>query len=460
MALGKRKRKRKSKTETGWRPDEYGYDAIALHFDEQPESLSIAMKAFSGFDLANLDEAIGIVLAECASSRSVGLASSDDHRSISASSLVRRANRREFLVGPVAVSDERLPNGTSRRIQTNVLHLVRERDDAPVAVLLAVKSPYERGWAVGAIAGSSERAASLLARISVIAAERRAFRGASFSVRVDCYGQVSIEPRPVPKISAEDIVYPATLRDRIERATIRFERHAPALRSAGIHLRRGLLLYGPPGNGKTLAAMYLVSNLSGRTTIVVESGGLDALDAACQLARSLSPATIVIEDVDLVGSRREMQVLGANATLSHLLDQMDGFREDADVLFVLTTNRAEHLEPALAARPGRIDELIEVPLPDADCRLRLFELYARRLPHDIADWSDAVAQSDGVSAALIKESLRRAALLAFDRGAARVSPDDLSNAIAELVPMHFRHAAHAASGAEASFCPPILDDEP
>ncbi|MBL9148108.1 MAG: 26S protease regulatory subunit [Phycisphaerae bacterium] len=443
--MGHAKRGRKAKKRAGWRPDEFGYDAIALHFDARPEGLSVASKAFEDFDLVNVDDAVRAALEEFSSVEVVGLAASDDYRSITPASIVRGSNRKNFLVGPYTIRDEELPNGTRRNVRTNVLYLCRERDDqTPVAVLLTRAERYEGGWSVGVIAVSPERAASLLTRLVSSASKRVAFRGTAFSVRVDCHGRASIVSRPIPPISGDHVIYPASVRDRIERTTIRFERHGSALRKAGVHMRRGLLLYGPPGNGKTLAAMYLVSSLPARTTIVVESGGLDALDLACELARSLAPATVVIEDVDLVGSRREMQMLGANATLSHLLDQMDGFRDDADVLFLLTTNRAEHLEPALAARPGRIDEMIEVPLPDADCRRRLFELYAGRMTHDIDDWSEAVAQSEGVSAALIKESLRRATLLALDRGAERPTRDDLRAAIAELLPMHQRHAACAA----------------
>jgi ATP-dependent 26S proteasome regulatory subunit len=58
---------------------------------------------------------------------------------------------------------------------------------------------------------------------------------------------------------------------------------------------------------------------------------------------------------------------------------MDGVGEDADITFLLTSNRPEVLEPALAARPGRIDATIEVPLPDADARSRLIDLYTAGL---------------------------------------------------------------------------------
>ena len=73
--------------------------------------------------------------------------------------------------------------------------------------------------------------------------------------------------------------------------------------------------------------------------------------------------------------------------LNRLLNELDGLRERADVFFILTTNRPETLEPALASRPGRIDQAIEFPLPDERLRRRLIALYARSLP--------ALARPDG-----------------------------------------------------------------
>ncbi len=92
-----------------------------------------------------------------------------------------------------------------------------------------------------------------------------------------------------------------------------------------------------------------------------------------------------------------------------LLNEMDGLAEDADVLFVLTTNRVEVLEPALAARPGRVDQAIEISLPDAEARRRLVELYTNQpLP---ADAQDLIERLDGVAPAFIKELARRARLV-------------------------------------------------
>ena len=123
---------------------------------------------------------------------------------------------------------------------------------------------------------------------------------------------------------------------------------------------------------------------------------------------------VVLEDVDLVATERTMPGAGTNPLLFQLLNEMDGLAEDVDVVFVLTTNRVDLLEPALAARPGRIDQAVEIPLPDQDCRRRLLDLYLRGLDHDVDDLDDVVARTEGVTASFIKELVRRAVLHAAD----------------------------------------------
>ena len=81
---------------------------------------------------------------------------------------------------------------------------------------------------------------------------------------------------------------------------------------------------------------------------------------------------VVIEDADLIArSRENMNSPCEEVLLNKLLNEMDGLREDSGIIFVLTTNRPDQLESALASRPGRIDQAIEFPLPDEDGRRRL-----------------------------------------------------------------------------------------
>jgi SpoVK/Ycf46/Vps4 family AAA+-type ATPase len=120
---------------------------------------------------------------------------------------------------------------------------------------------------------------------------------------------------------------------------------------------------------------------------------------------------IVLEDVDLVAEHRGFGP-GSSPVLFDLLDAMDGAAADADLLFVLTTNRADLLEPALAARPGRVDVAIEIDLPDEEGRHRLLTLYSRSLPLQLSEREtrDVVERTEGVTASFVKELLRRAML--------------------------------------------------
>jgi ATP-dependent 26S proteasome regulatory subunit len=135
---------------------------------------------------------------------------------------------------------------------------------------------------------------------------------------------------------------------------------------------------------------------------------------------------------------------GTNPILFELLNGMDGLDEDHDVLFVLTTNRADLLEPALASRPGRIDQAVELPLPDADGRRRLLELYGHGLELTLTGEEPLIAALEGVSPAFIRELLRRAALMVAEEseGVLAVGAEQLERALEEL-----RHGADELTNA-------------
>jgi len=136
-----------------------------------------------------------------------------------------------------------------------------------------------------------------------------------------------------------------------------------------------------------------------------------------RLARFLQPATMVIEDVDLIAREREqMHNPGQEILLNKLLNEMDGLREDADVIFILTTNRPDHLEPALASRPGRIDQAIEFPLPDEEGRRKLVQLYSGGLEVSPPIMDLLVRRTERATPAFIKELMRRAAQLQIGLG--------------------------------------------
>ncbi len=235
---------------------------------------------------------------------------------------------------------------------------------------------------------------------------------------------------------------PEAVLGRVERHALGVAEHRDALLEAGQHLKRGLLLYGPPGTGKTHTTRYLVGQMSGYTRFLLTGRALHAIGSASELARDLQPAVIVLEDVDLIAEDRSFGP-GSTPVLFDLLDALDGAAADADLLFVLTTNRADLLEPALAARPGRVDVAIEINLPDAEARGRLLALYGRSVPLRLseADEREIVERTDGVTASFLKELLRRAMLESLRKNASeavvtathtKIALDDLLDSSQQL----------------------------
>jgi ATP-dependent 26S proteasome regulatory subunit len=177
--------------------------------------------------------------------------------------------------------------------------------------------------------------------------------------------------------------------------------------------------------------MYLSQLMPDRTVLLLAGQALGALSAACEMARELAPAMLVLEDVDLVAQNRMHE--HPTSLLFELLNQMDGLNEDGDIVFVLTTNRPEVIEPALAARPGRIDLAVSMPLPDEDGRGRLLDLYGVGLQLDVRDRPRFITATAGTTPAFIREVLRRAALLAAERGdPGHVTDELLAAALQEL----------------------------
>jgi hypothetical protein len=305
----------------------------------------------------------------------------------------------------------------------------------PIVVLVAQSGRHgPPSLVVDVVAPDHDVASRFVARLRELMHEHNVFRGKVLSFAFTEWGSFGVTFHHLPAIDRGHVVLPEADLDAIERHTVGISRHADALRTAGRHLKRGLLLYGPPGTGKTLSVMYLCGQMPGRTTLLLSGPGAGALGQATAIARALQPSMVVLEDVDLVAMERTMPGMGSNPLLFQLLNEMDGLAEDADVVFVLTTNRAELLEPALAARPGRIDQAVEIGLPDADARRRLLDLYTDGLGWDGRRAGEAVARTEGLSAAFMKELARRAALVAADRGGpVEVTGDDLVAALDDLL---------------------------
>jgi DNA polymerase III delta prime subunit len=233
-----------------------------------------------------------------------------------------------------------------------------------------------------------------------------------------------------PDLPAEHVILPDGALDRVSHHVVGIGAQREHLREHGQHLKRGILLYGPPGTGKTHTVRHLLSVTPGTTAVLLSGSALGEIHAAAKVARAHQPAIVVLEDVDLVAEDRSFG-MGPKPLLFEVLDALDGLDADADVAFLLTTNRVADLEIALSQRPGRVDLAVEIPLPDEPGRRRLFRLYAAGLFSDAA-LAAAAARSEGTTASFAKELVRRAVLHAALAGA-EPGDDHLEKALDELL---------------------------
>ena len=237
------------------------------------------------------------------------------------------------------------------------------------------------------------------------------------------------------QVSREDVILPEKTLSLLDRNVGKFVAARDQIKALRFSAKKGLLFYGPPGTGKTHTIHYLASQLPEHTTLLITAEQVGLLDEYFRLARFLQPAMMIIEDVDLIARERvEMHNPCQEALLNKLLNEMDGLREDADVLFILTTNRPDQLEPALASRPGRIDQAIEFPLPDEAERRKLVKLYSRGLEVTDALLDLIVRRTKGASPAFIKELMRRSAQFQIELGkSGLLEPRAIDGAIEEMV---------------------------
>lgn len=329
-----------------------------------------------------------------------------------------------------------LPNGPGSTLAClrRALLLVTDREGRYI-VMVQEPNEYQPQLQVEVAGLPVEDAQRLLADFDRLRNELNVYRGHLIDVSLAPIG-LNLAFADPPGLSRDDVVLPDSVLGRVERHALGVARHRGALLGAGQHLKRGLLLYGPPGTGKTHTMRYLLGQMSGHTRLVLTGRSLAAVGAVTDLARSLLPAVVVLEDVDLVAEERSLGP-ASSPVLFDLLDAMDGAAPDADLMFLLTTNRADLLEPALAARPGRVDVAVEIALPDAAARERLLTLYGRDVPLELtaADISLAVERTDGTTASFMKELIRRSVLEALqdDPALAAVTGDHLARALDDLL---------------------------
>jgi hypothetical protein len=397
---------------------------------------SVVTRELAPFEHVNLQTALGAWSVRAGRTVDVrGIAVPPHYGGVSLQQLVAGEGLPPLRLTAPALTD--LPNGPGSTLGCLRLALLLVADQHGRYVVM-IQAPNEHHEALEMeVAGLPvDVAQSLLAELDQLRAELNVYRGHLLDVSLSPMGGVVLTFAGPPGLGRDDVVLPAAVLARVERHALGVASHREALLAARQHLKRGLLLYGPPGTGKTHTMRYLLGQMSDYTRLVLTGRSLMAIGGVTDLARALQPAVVVLEDVDLVAEERSMGP-ASSPVLFDLLDAMDGAAPDADLLFLLTTNRADLLEPALAARPGRVDVAVEIALPDAPARERLLRLYGQGVPLALTedDVSLAVERTEGTTASFLKELIRRSVLesLHDDPALTAVTGAQLARALDDLL---------------------------
>lgn len=209
----------------------------------------------------------------------------------------------------------------------------------------------------------------------------------------------------------------------------------------GVEPPKGILLYGPPGCGKTLLAKAVASEAEAAFISIVGSElvqkfigeGARIVRELFQLARRKAPAIVFIDELDSIASRRiDIGTSGereVQRTLMQLLAEIDGFKPLDGVKIIAATNRVDILDPAIL-RPGRLDRLIEIPPPNLSGRIEIFKIHTKRmkLANDV-NLEELAKVTEGLCGAEIKAICTEAGYFAIRSGRNVVSMNDFINAV-------------------------------
>ncbi len=245
--------------------------------------------------------------------------------------------------------------------------------------------------------------------------------------------------RERPTVHFDDIAGLDEVKSEIQIKMIYPFLHPELAQRYGISVGGGVLLFGPPGTGKTMFAKAIACELDATMFVIspaqimskwvgeAEQNVRKLFDAA----KAEAKAIIFMDEVEaLVPRRRDSQSSVMTRVVPQILQELEGFDRKADraLLFLGATNEPWSLDPAMM-RPGRLDAKVYVPLPDAEARFKLFEVYLGKRPlADDVNFAQLVEQTAGYSGADIKAVAERSARRPFLESVGGAEPRNITMA--------------------------------
>ena len=212
----------------------------------------------------------------------------------------------------------------------------------------------------------------------------------------------------------------------------------------GISPPKGVLLYGPPGTGKTLLAKAVAASTNATFIQIVGSElvqkfigeGAKLVKEIFDLARAKAPAVIFIDEIDAIASKRiEIGTSGereVQRTFMQLLAEIDGFKPLDNVKIIGATNRKDILDSAVI-RPGRLDRMIEIPLPDESGRLQIMKIHSKAMKLEkTVKLNELVKKMEFFSGAEIKATCTEAGYFAIRENRKSITKQDFERAVMKI----------------------------
>jgi transitional endoplasmic reticulum ATPase len=278
------------------------------------------------------------------------------------------------------------------------------------------------------------------------------------------------EPRPerqIPSTRYSDVAAQDAALGEIEHVVGLPLKHPQYYDELGVEPHSGVLLYGPPGNGKTLIAKAVAGEaqahleiINGPEVLSMWVGQSEAnLRKVFGRARSLAPSVVLIDEIDSIAATRDEMIHQHEVSLiSQLLVLLDGLERRGRVAVIATTNRIDAIDPAIR-RPGRFDYHIEVPEPDLEGRAAILKSHLSHVKVTAGiSPADLARETGGFSGADLAAVVREAGQLAILRGLREklepqdlfVTPEDLMEAVHAMRAKRLAHRRDGPASADRS----------
>ncbi len=249
----------------------------------------------------------------------------------------------------------------------------------------------------------------------------------------------------IPKVKWSDVGGLKEVKQALKEAVEWPLKYPKSFEKIGIDPPRGILLYGPPGCGKTYIVKAL-ANEAGTNFIAIKGPEImskwvgeseQRIRQTFTRAKQVAPSIIFFDEIDAIAPRRGLEI-GARVTeqvVSQILTEISGLEELHGVIVVAATNRPDIIDPALL-RPGRFDRLIYVPAPDEDTRLEILKVHTKTMPLKGINLNKLAKQTEGYSGADLEAICREAGLTALreDIKSAEVKQKHFDTALKKIKP--------------------------